>query len=351
MVHRKQRRTGRGPGVRDRQLNIDWSDYERVLGEFLRTYAEGEHLKLMDKLASLKGGATNLAKRRRKWHKFIRDCISHWHHIHYGKTRTGMTPHMVTTSWAAQAFLGIGGSPTLPLTLATKGRDLGGNLLSTEAVKKAIGEMRVALVAAVHMTKMNRLGQRHVVADGRQLKTMRFAFRPDSTINTTHIKRTYDAKRKVTYWTDQYDDAAAGLEDWRELDRAVGGFLRAWSDILVSLRQLEIIARNPGGPSKGLDIETVGTDGKRMEAVLGVDHPVTRRLKGWAKEKAVLLRGRRYREGILDETADAPPGLFAVMSASSITNAVNDAIRPMGRMLHDLVNEHQSEWVVRSGTS
>ena len=46
--------------------DYDWSEYDRLLGEFLRTYIDGENLRVTRKLEKQGGASTSLAQRWRK---------------------------------------------------------------------------------------------------------------------------------------------------------------------------------------------------------------------------------------------------------------------------------------------
>lgn len=328
----------------DAAVEFDWSEYERLLGEFLRTYIEGENIKVADKLAALGGGATHLVRRRRA-HKLIRDRISHWGHFLLARERYGpWQPCMVTVSFIAQSFLGLGIDD--PVRLSIKGRDCGGGVTTVDSVKKAIGEMRMAAFVVAGVASVGHIEKSRKTPDGG--KVMKLKWHPARDLPITHIKRIWDAEQNSATWVGHYDENAQGLDQWRELDQMVGRFFREWSEVLLGLRQLEIMMNNPNGPSGSLDISGKGTDMKRADKVLGRDHPIVGPLREIAKEKGgILLRGRRMiatetREAVIVDT-EVDGGAW-VVHPHSIEAFIESQIRPIAKVLHPMVDKRQTEW-------
>ena len=325
-------------------IPLDWSEYDRLLGEFLRTYIDGEHLGVEQKLKALKGGTTYLL-RRHKRHKNVRHRISHWTHFHLRSGGKGpWRPCMITTSMVAQVFLGIN-----PLELSIKGgRDFGGKVTTEDHLKKAIGEMRLAAFVAEGAGTVGRM-KGGAIMDGRKVKRLPFTLQPNKELNIAHIKRVPDEKRNSEVWIDQYDENAKGVEQWGELDQSVGSFFRSWSEVLVALRQLEIMQRNPSGPRDGMDLSGKGTDMKRAEFVLGRNHWMVGWMRNMSKEKgSLLLRGRRMlseqQAVIVDPNKPRGNGGRWAVYAHSVAEVIEDGIVPAVKAMGAIVKERKLEW-------
>ena len=321
---------------------FDWTGYERIIGEFIRTYKEGEAVGVRNKLKTLTGIANQLL-RQRHTHKLIRDRLVHGGHLLMAKgpgypSGDAWYPCSMSVSFLAQSWLGMG--YVHPVQLAHNRRDSGaGQVTTAEAVKNGIGKMRLSAVVA---TTADRVGKPDKRKDSKGLRRAALKMRSKIEVPLVHVTREYDSERNEALWVDQYDESAQELTEWRDIDQAVGAFLRTWSEILVGLRELEIMMANPTGPSNRMDLSSAATDMKRAEKVLGSCHPVTRGLMDMSKERALIVHGERTVRGIVDRSLPTDGGVYlcSVHTIESYIEPIRLAVKEVG----SIVDERRAKW-------
>ena len=340
--------------TRQEGLEYDYTEYERLLGEFLRIYIEVESLQVEEKLKVLGGYGVQFL-RQRKHHKYLRNRVSHCATLLYRPENGSWRPCLISPGWNAQVLFG----PSLKaladktgedfrghIDMAIKGgRDFGGRLTTMTQLKSAIGEMALGIAVACTASNTGCTKKRYSKQSKR--KVIEFTPLRNAQFPGTHVARIWNAETHTLEMTDHYDGGAKGLDLWRELDCAVGKFLRKWSQITVALRQLEIIINNPHGPVERLDISTQRTDMKRAHAVLGRDHSLVKLLEKAAKEKSIILRGRRR---ITPEVkpvivlGEARGGGWAVAYAQHIGN-ISESLTCPTTELSRMVNKQKAKWI------
>ena len=334
-------------------FDFDWTEYERVIGEFVRTYKEGEAVGVTDNLKTLSGIATQLLQQR-QMHRLIRDRLVHGGHMLmadkeslHAKGRNQPShddwyPCSVPTSFIAQIFLGLGYND--PVRLLHNKWDRGPAKVPPGGVtmknmKDGIAKMRLSAVVA---TAASHVGKQEKKKDSKGRRRAALNLQPNIEVPILHVTREYDSERNQALWVARYDETAQELGAWRGIDEAVGAFLRAWSEILVGLRELEIMMANPCGPSSRMDLSTAATDMKRAEKVLGSGHPITRGLMDVSKERALIVHGNRMVEGIVDQSLHAEGGVYLCS-----VETIKDYIEPARRAVKEVVgiaDERRAKW-------
>ena len=315
---------------------FDWTEYERLIGEFIRTYKEGEAIGVTSGLKRLKGNIGWLLQKHQR-HKMICNRLRHGGHLLWAKGGGGHNPPekdawypcSMSISFIAQTFLGMGYIE--PVCLLNNKRDLGaGQRTTEEEMRNEIALMRFCALVGNCATKV----------EIQKIKKGSFSIR-------THWTPDAKAKSPIIHvqpkdWSPRYDETAQGLAEWHGIDQAVGAFLRAWSEILVCLRELEIMMANPSGPSIRMDLSSATTDMKRAEKVLGSHHPVTRGLMDMSKERALIVHGDRMVGGIVDQSLHAEGGVYlcSVQTIESYIEPIRLAVKEVCR----IVDERRAEW-------
>ena len=147
----------------------------------------------------------------------------------------------MSISFIAQTFLGMGYLE--PVCLLNNKRDLGAGQKTTgEELKKEIALMRFCTLVSECETRV----------EIRKANKGSLLIRTHWTPNAKAESPIIHVKPKD--WSPLYDETAQELAKWRGIDQAVGAFLRAWSEILIGLRELEIMMANPSGPSDRMDL-------------------------------------------------------------------------------------------------
>ena len=316
---------------------FDWTEYERLIGEFIRTYKEGETVGVTDGLKTLKGNNVAWLLRKRQKHKMICNRLRHGGHLLWAKGGEGRNipprgawyPCSMSISFIAQIFLGMGYRE--PVCLQKNKRDLGAGQKTTgEVLKSEIALMRCCALVCECATRVDR------EKANKDSFLIRIYWTPNAKAESPIIHV------KPKDWSPLYDETAQELAKWRGIDQAVGAFLRAWSEILIGLRELEIMMANPSGPSNRMDLGSAETDMKRAEKVLGNRHPVTRGLMDMAKERALIVHGDRKIEGIVDQSIPVEEGvcLCSVQAIKSYIEPVRLAVKSVS----GIVDERREEW-------
>ena len=324
----------------------DWTEYERLIGEFIRTYNEGEAVKVSDKLKTQTGIATNLLQQQ-KLHRIIRNLLIHGGHALMAKgdggnslpPRDSWYPCSMPISFVAQSFLGLGYKE--PVTLLNNKRDLKGSYVDMKKIKDSIAKMRLSAIVA---TAAFRVGRWEKKEDSRGRRFAAINLHPNIEIPLVHVTRDYDSERSQSFLVARYDETAQELGTWRDIDQVVGAFLRAWSEILVCLRELEIMMVNPRGPSSRMNLGSAATDMKRAEKVLGSSHPVTRELMDVSKERALIVHGDRTVEGVVDQSFNGEGGVY-LCSVRTIESYIEPLRFAVKEVCH-IVDERRAKWGV-----
>ena len=184
-------------------------------------------------------------------------------------------------------FLGLGRNHAVQLS--NNKRDSTDASTTAEGLKECISRMRLCVVVATSASHLGRLEKR----DSKGWRRAKLHLSPNTKVPITHVAREHNTERDEVLWLPRYDENAQELAEWEDVDQVVGAFLRAWSEILVGLRELEIMLANPSGPSRQMDIGSAETDMKRAEKVLGGSHPITLGLMDMSKERALIVHGDR----------------------------------------------------------
>ena len=330
-----------------------WPEWDRLAGEFLRTWETNKELRVFENLGKdkqrLLGGFG--VHRWMEDNKKIRNLLSHGAVIHITKNPddADWVPTATTINFAAQMFLGIN-----PVQLKKDRRDFSGRGSSAGRLKRGIAQMcwlRRCLDVSFEDGAVKPRG-------GHKLLAVRV---PDEWREIPHVSWVFDRTQQHRLLMPRYDDTHAKTSVWRDLDMSTGMLLREWSSCLCCLRQLELMRNNPRPNSYMLNIESELTDVKRAAKVLANEPKLLRRVEAVAREKNMILHApRRFANGKTPVVEDVKTtrilrssGLegAAVLSVENIRKLTNTVVIPVAKELEHLVDALRKTWPYQGPTA